>query len=219
MAPPAPSAPAPRRGPPVAPRAALAAVAALAALAGCSDPVPPPAQGAVSFDMGGSGCPVSSSAADLHLGQVSPTATSPLVDGETGTVSCRVAPKSGGFEVRLQVGFGLDEGFNLNGLVVPGQTTDVFVSLRTAQTKSNYQSAPVGGCPNVDCGQPCRVSFPAAADPSAPATIGVSAGRIWAAVDCPTLLDPNSGDAGAVCSIPSFSGVPGYFAFENCDES
>jgi hypothetical protein len=205
---------------PLAPRGASAlvalAAAACSAVAGCSDPVPPPAQGAASFEMGGSGCNVRSAREDLKLGAVDAQRATPLVDRETGTIFCRVAPKGGGFDVSLSIASGGDS-FNLSGLVVPDTSTEVLVSLKTSGTVTDYQSAPPGGCAETDCGQPCRVSFPASPDPAAP-TFGVRAGRLWAAFECPTLTDARNTEQTGTCSVPSFSGQPGYVVVENCDE-
>lgn len=215
---------------PLAPRArraasALAGLAGLAALAaqatGCDDPVPPPALGAVSFSLGGSSCVTSSEVEDLRLGSVDARNKSLLVDGENGIVKCKVVPRSGGFDVSLSLTDAAtkNDSFNLSGLVIPGTTTPVSASVFTSQTQSTYQSAPVGGCGATNCGQPCLVSFPASPDPAKP-TFSIGAGRIWAAFECPALLDAGAGDPGSPCSIPPFAGQGqvGYLAFENCDE-
>jgi hypothetical protein len=209
--------PPPRPRHPARPRGVLAALAALAALAGCDDPVPPPSQGAVSFDLGGSNCPIMSAQQDLKLGTVDAQNRSPLVDGETGNIQCTVAPSGAAFQVNLQIGSG-GNGFNLNGLIVPGQAAEALVSLRTDKTLSTYQSAPPGGCTGgVDCGRPCSVSFPAPSDPNVPSNFGVGPGRIWAAFQCPTLRDLQSSDGTVACSIPTSPGF-GYLFFENCSE-
>lgn len=199
------------------PRGALAALAAFAALAGCNDPVPPPAQGAVSFDMGGQSCPITSTLQDLQLGAVTDRNNSPLVDGETGTVNCRVVPKGGAFDVSLQLGSDdRQDTFTLSGTVVPGQATEVLLSVRTRKTLTDYQSAPPGGCGDVGCGLPCRVSFPTSPDPQSP-TFSVGAGRIWAAFECPALVDTKD-LSNTTCPIPLTAGTLGFLVFENCDE-
>jgi hypothetical protein len=200
---------------------ALACFTAFGAFAGCNDPVPPPALGAVSFSLGGGSCVTMSEAQDLKLGTVDNRTKNLLVDGENGIVRCRVVPKSGGFDVSVSVTDAAtkNDSFNLSGLVIPGTTTQVTASVFTSQTQSTYQSAPVGGCAGASCGQPCLISFPPSPDPAKP-TISIGAGRIWAAFECPAMLDAGAGDPGATCSIPPFAGQGqvGYLAFENCDE-
>jgi len=44
-------------------------------------------------------------------------------------------------------------------------------------------------------------------------SLGIAPGRVWAAVSCPTLRDPQSPDPNEACQIAT-----GYFVLENCRE-
>ncbi|HEX3849352.1 MAG TPA: hypothetical protein VHW01_00210 [Polyangiaceae bacterium] len=196
------------------------AVPVLAAL-GCSDPVPLPAQGAISLQIGGpsSTCPEPGNVYPVGKLKNDPTdptgmrkiAQAPsdsdpgqsVVDGESGTtVSCSVRGKgpftfSGSLHATSN-----DEAKDpitvtfSNGVVNDDKKTGtVMIGVFTPQLDGQFSSGSV----------PCTVNV---------INQQIKGGSIWADFSCPNLTSPPSG----VCTsgvAPSVS----TFVFENCDGS
>jgi hypothetical protein len=196
------------------------AVPVLTAL-GCSDPVPLPAQGAISLQVGGptSTCPEPgnvypvgklvndpSDPTGKRKKALAPSESDPgqsVVDGEGGTkISCSVRGKGPfTFSGSLQA-TSADEAKDLititfsNGVVNEDKTTGtVSVQVFTTQLAGQFASGST----------PCTVKV---------INQQIKGGSIWADFSCPSLTQPPSG----ACSsgvAPSTS----TFVFENCDGS
>jgi|GEM_PF-930856 hypothetical protein len=196
------------------------AVPVLAAF-GCSDPVPLPAQGAISLQVGGpsSTCPEPGTVYQVgklktdpsdptgkHKIAQAPSDLDPglsVVDGESGTnISCSVHG-SGPFTFSGSLHATADDELKdpvtitfSNGVVnADKKTGTVAVSIFTPQLESSFSSGST----------PCTVDV---------IQQQIKGGSIWADFSCPTLTSPPS----SVCSsgvAPSVS----TFVFENCDGS
>jgi hypothetical protein len=169
---------------------------------GCSDPVPPPAQGAVMYRFtttdGASKCGVPTFIED-DLGIVSENERSPRQDGADGyKINCTVKQAGNGFRV------------NANITVVPGQVTQGKISLFAENTQAAYLVDPgTADAPGILC------DYWVGAEGS---SFSVGPGQVWGAFNCPLLIDPRNVDS--QCAIrgqePTTPG--GYFTFQNCAE-
>lgn len=175
------------------------------AITGCSDPVPPPAQGAVQLKV--SSLPTAEIAEgekncnfpgiDFALGTVNVTSRTSVTDGTNGTaVHCRVAPRGAGFDVSASIDKG-DDSFSVSGFVQSGQDTEGDVTLSLQQTSTLLGSK-----------IKCTVSV---ARTDAAPSLAVGPGRVWAKVEC-TKLSVNG------FSPPQYCRAAGVFVFESCEE-
>lgn len=185
------------------------AVPLLSAL-GCSDPVPPPAQGAVTLDLSQPVptvdqmfCPITKvyqvGAKDSKtMATLAPTVQDPgesVISGENGsTISCSVTGGGGNFKFSGSLHASTPEGDLIlvafqNG-VISGTTGTADVSVYTPQLSSNFAGT---GCTiNVQNNQ-------------------VKGGSIWATFSCPQISAAPSG----LCGISADSTI----VFENCSGS
>jgi hypothetical protein len=194
-------------------RWSVTAVVALGAL-GCSDPVPPPAQGAfwanvksVSPQPAGKSCP-SGASLTFDVPQANENASPPEVldadnyklrkiDGEDqAEVSCSV--KGGGtFTFEGSIKFGARALSISSGTIGDNKKGTARISLRASGSPgfSGSLSAPSPNC-----------VIDAAAAPGN--RFEVAPGRIWAHFQCPSVEQPPS----------DFCQAEGYFVLENCDQ-
>ena len=201
------------------PRWSFLAAPLLAAL-GCSDPVPPPAQGAVSLEIGqplapvnGKNCPVVKTylvgAVDSTTKKVSaPTATSPglsLISGQNGSkISCSITGGNGNFKFSGSIYATSDDGNSIslsfsNGVVGPDFTGTADVGVYTPQLSANYSSP---------ADMPCTVQILKGALDA----YQIKPGSMWATFACPQVATPPSG----LCGILQ---AQSDFVFENCSVS
>ena len=185
------------------PRWCFLAAPLLAAL-GCSDPVPPPAQAALSLEIGqplapvnGKNCPVVKTylvgAIDSNTKMVSaPTATSPglsLISGENGSnISCSVKGGGGNFSFSASISATSADGNPIsltftNGVVGPDFTGTADVAVYTPQLSANYASP---------ADMPCTVQILKGANDA----YQIKPGSLWATFACPQVLTPPSGLCG-----------------------
>jgi hypothetical protein len=193
----------------------VTAVVAFGAL-GCSDPVPPPAQGAflanvrsVSPPQAGKSCP-SGASLTFDVPAVDPAAIPPkptrldadnyqvkIIDGEDqAEVSCSV--KGGGsFTFEGSIKLGARALAISNGTIGADKKGTASIALRASGTPgfSGTLSAPSANCV-IDAAQAPGTRFE------------VAPGRIWAHFQCPSVEQPPSDSCQA----------DGYFVLENCDQ-
>jgi hypothetical protein len=186
----------------------VTAVVALAAL-GCSDPVPPPAQGAfiaritsVSPAPAGKSCPsgaaftydVPDVPAEAPTEELSPsTYLHKIIDGEANSaVSCRVTGGGASFEGRIAF---LGKSIEItNGTLGADSKGTARIAVGNSQQLSGTLVSPMANC-KID-------AKPAGNN------LQVDAGHIWATFDCPS-----------VESEPSdYCRATGTFVLENCDK-
>ena len=189
------------------------AVPLLAAL-GCSDPVPLPAQGAITVNVrlpsstsGGSTCPDPGTA--YTVGNPLTPATGTLVDGDNSAhISCSVKPGGAGFAFNGSLSATTTTGdpylitatFSGGSVDSTGAGTTDF-SLYTPKLSQTFTSS-----------APCTVQV---------INGQVKGGSIWARFSCPSLTNPPSGlcqvgDTDLSTTLNAFSTV---ILFENCDGS
>lgn len=188
------------------PRWSFLAVPLLAAL-GCSDPVPPPAQGAVRLDLSQPTTTVSEMSCPItQLYQVgakdpktmavlAPTMQDPgesVISGESGsTITCSVTGSGGNFNFSGSLHASTPQGDQIlvafqNG-VISGTTGTADVNVYTPQLSSNFS------------GTGCTITVQ---------NNQVKGGSIWATFSCPQISSPPSG----LCGISGDSTI----VFENC---
>lgn len=188
----------------------LVAVGALvfvaASTASCSDPVPPPEQGAAYFTVSArSGeaklCPLSTAArgnapAVVGVSQVldANNVYGRITDGDNGKVKCKVVESSGSFSVQ-----GLVQSTSpattlsvIATFAAGSKTAPATISVNDQSTGNTYSSADKTCTADVDGG-----------------SLGVAAGRIWGHYTCTSVLVP---EAQSDCQSS------GYFLFENCEQ-
>jgi hypothetical protein len=199
------------------PRWSFLAVALLGALgsAACSDPVPPPAQGALTLSVGqpvvhvdGRACPAPGityqiAATDSKTKMVAaPSSITPgesLISGEQGSkISCSVKKSSSGFAFSGSIHGNSQPSGSVVDLQMQAGTIDatslsgtVNVTVYTPELSGNFASV-----------APCTVNV---------LQSQIKGGSMWASFSCPTVQYDPSG----ACGISSFSTV----VFENCDGS
>lgn len=183
------------------------AVPLLAAL-GCSDPVPLPAQGAVTLSVrlptstNAGTCPDSGTTYSVG-GPVAPTTANwgdSLVDGDKGAhISCSVKASGGGFAISGTLSAYTTEGESYpitvtvaNGVVDATGNGTANITVYTPKLSASYSSTTA--CTLKALGNP-------------PAVKG---GSVWASFSCPSITSPPSG----VCQVG-----PSVIVFENCDGS
>jgi hypothetical protein len=192
------------------PRWSFLAVPLLAAL-GCSDPVPPPAQGAMTLYIGSPvtpvdqmSCPVTQTyqvgAVDSKTKMVSaPTSTSTgesIISGESGaTITCSVKGSNGTFAFSGSIHGITTQGSQVSlqfngGTIGPDMTGTANVVVYTPELSSNFSSP---------TGTPCTVNILEGQ---------IKGGSMWATFSCPQIASPPSG----LCGISAQSAV----VFENC---
>ncbi|HTA88508.1 MAG TPA: hypothetical protein VK745_02995 [Polyangiaceae bacterium] len=188
------------------PRWSFLAVPLLAAL-GCSDPVPPPAQGAVTLDLSqptptvsAMSCPITKlyqvGAKDPNtMAVLAPTMQSPgesVISGESGsTISCSVTGGGGNFSFSGSLHASTPQGDQIlvsfqNGMI-SGTTGTADVNVYTPQLSANFS------------GTGCTITVQ---------NNQVKGGSIWATFACPQIAYPPSG----LCGISPDSTI----VFENC---
>lgn len=193
------------------PRWSFLTVALLAAL-GCSDPVPPPAQGAVTLLVGQPvvhvdqmTCPITRTyqvgAIDSKTKAVlAPTAADPgqsVISGESGsTISCSVTGGGGNFKFSGTLHAITPQGDQIsvsftNGVVKPDFTGTADLSVYTPQLSGNFNST-----------KSCAITV---------RNQQVKGGSIWGTFACDQIASPPSG----LCGIDPNSA----FVFENCSGS
>jgi hypothetical protein len=183
------------------------AVPLLAAL-GCSDPVPLPAQGAITLSVR---LPTSSvngtcpdSGTTYYVGApAAPTTANPgnsLVDGDKGAhIGCSVKGSGGGFAFSGSLAANTTQGdpypvtvtFS-NGVVDASGNGTANIGVYTPKLSATYTSS--AACTVKVLGSPLQVK----------------GGSIWASFSCPSITNPPSG----LCEVGS-----SVVVFENCDGS
>jgi hypothetical protein len=193
-------------------RCSFLAAPLLAAL-GCSDPVPPPAQGAVTLYLGHTvdavtamSCPVTAQtyqigATDSKTKSVlAPTASThgqSVISGEGGSsISCSVAAGGGGYRFSGTLSAVTAQGDKIsvqfaNGTVGSDFTGTADVSVYTPQLLAGFTS--------VGTMTSCAITVQ---------NQQVKKGSIWATFTCPKIASPPSG----LCGISGASAI----VFENC---
>lgn len=194
---------------------ALAVIAAGSIVAsGCSDPVPPPAQGAVTYRMykaGTQNCqipPHTSNAPSAPAGTgTNVTGTNKgneAVDGDNGAkVKCKVAAAGAAFDVNATIQVGTVS-FAMNTTIADQQEgVDGTVDVNDNQTQASYLQPVTYAKPPTP---PCKFSV----KPASGEGYGAASGRIWGKFTCDQAMDTQN--PGSSCSIE------GTFVFENCDQ-
>jgi hypothetical protein len=187
----------------------VTAVVALGAL-GCSDPVPPPAQGAfiaqvrsVSPAPQGKSCPSGTSftydvpevPADKPLEVLSgSTYVHRIIDGESNaSVSCTVKGNGGSFEGRLAAqGKSLEISSGTLDATLKGTAR---ITLVNGAKLSGALSSPSANC-TIDASKAGGTNFQ------------VAPGHIWASFSCPSVEQQPS----------TYCGASGTFVLENCSQ-
>jgi hypothetical protein len=179
-------------------------------LTGCSDPVPPASQGAVSLNLASPDAPSTArcnvggamNAPVMAAGIMATTTVSKgtiALDGENGNkVSCTVAPGGSGYNVGATIHSESGANFtdiSISDLVIAEGQSDVAGRLSAlSQRTQNAYSSPTTA--------PCKFSVTGA-------SLGIGPGKIWGSVTCPGLKDPGNA-GGDECK------ATGNFIFENC---
>jgi hypothetical protein len=195
-------------------RCSFLAVPLLAAL-GCSDPVPPPAQGAVTLDVGAPvdhvdqmQCPVPGkvyqiAAVDSKNNVLAPTSMTPgqsVISGEGGSsISCSVTGGGGNYKFSGTLSAVTRQGDKVsiqfsNGVVGSNYTGTADVSVFTTDLLQNFSS--------TNTTMNCAITVQ---------NQQVKGGSIWATFSCPQIAFPPSG----LCAIDASSAI----VFENCSGS
>ncbi|MEZ4222683.1 MAG: hypothetical protein R3B13_17205 [Polyangiaceae bacterium] len=160
----------------------------------------PPAQGGLSLSVDASSSPPSGASCTIQahtasIGQPPPDAANPggrVVDGQDGaSVTCAVRPSASGFDVtgiisRAGISFGIQGKVAADGT---GTADVTYFDPASAITLKSPASTP------------CQLSAPQAST--------VSAGRIWAGIQCPGL----AGEA----TPALYCAGQGHLILENCD--
>jgi hypothetical protein len=183
------------------------AVPLLAAL-GCSDPVPLPAQGAITLSVRLPTSSVNGTCPDsgttyLVGAPVVPTTSTPgnsLVDGDKGAhISCSVKGSGGGFAFSGSLAANTTQGTPYpitvtfsNGVVDANGVGTANIGVYTPPLSATYTSS-----------APCTVKVLGS-------PLQVKGGSIWASFSCPSITYPPSG----LCEVGS-----SVIVFENCDGS
>jgi hypothetical protein len=161
------------------------------ASAACSDPVPPAARGAFTALFGnapGNSCPATTPSPKLSVGVVTEYDKATVADGDGATVSCKVAPISGGLAAEGSIVSGTTS-FSMSNVTILGDTGTGNVRLRGANTTGTYAPST-----NTSC------SFK---------LLQGDSGRIWTKFECPTMEIP--GQPNSLCAV-----YGGIAVFENC---
>jgi hypothetical protein len=194
-------------------RCSFFAVPLLAAL-GCSDPVPPPAQGAVTLDLGQPvvhvtqmQCPITKvyqiAAVDSKNNVLAPSVSTPgqsVISGEGGSsISCSVTGGGGNYKFSGTLSAVTQQGDKVsvqfaNGVVGPDYTGTADVSVFTTDLLQNFSS--------TNTMMNCSIAVQ---------NTQVKGGSIWATFSCPQIGFPPSG----LCSIGPGSAI----VFQNCSGS
>ncbi len=187
----------------------VATIVSSALLPSCSDPVPPPAQGTAWYSLSrGAGqdqCLIAGGVAGnlptvTGKAQAVTTTDAParVVNGDNGSVSCRVSPSGSAFSVlgTIQVSSPHTELLHVNGTFAPGQS-DAKGSVTIAD--ANIPSGASFASTN------CVFSVKPA---NSIEGLDIAAGRVWGSFTCSDIAD----DSKHVCS------AQGIFVFENCDQ-
>jgi hypothetical protein len=178
------------------------AVPLLAAL-GCSDPVPLPAQGAISMSIRKSAATCPDSGTTYSVGAPnSPSTSNPgdsLVDGSNGAhISCSVKGSGGGFA--------------FSGTLQASTTVPVYPI--TVTFSNGVVDATGKGTAAVSVYTPTLSTFYASTDPCTIQVLGnplqVKGGSIWASFSCPAITASLQGE----CAVG-----PSVIVLENCDGS
>ena len=181
------------------------AVPLLAAL-GCSDPVPLPAQGAISLSVGKPTtavsqmtCPDSGRTYEVYAGSVPPSPTTPgdrVISGDNGSsITCSVRASGGGFAFSG----------SFTGVTKDMDHYPITVSFSDGVVDANK----VSGTASVSVLTPVLAATFGSTAPCKITVINsqVKPGSIYATFSCPTISSPPSG----LCSVNA-----SVIVFENC---
>jgi len=136
------------------------------------------------------------------------TITSGDLQPGSGTVhvNCKVGPSGGGFNVQLSAEV---DGTNGGSFTVVGQ---VAVSGGTG-LQGGFTSAGMGTFSDPDC----SITFTYIGNP-VPSALPITAGRIWAHIDCPTAMQAGTFEIGEDGGMtPRVCDAHADFMFENCE--
>lgn len=172
---------------------------ALATVVGCSDPVPPTPRGAFTVSFADPGIDCSIGPHNAQVGSVlMDRKDKVVVDGtEDARIDCTVTPAGSGFKVSASARQ-KDKGLFLEvPSISPGATEET-----PATGGLSYSSATTADAFNNSDDEPCQFYFiPGTGE-------GVSAGKVWLAFKCPTVVSD-----GNECAI-----AQSFAIFENCSE-
>ncbi|MEO6598241.1 MAG: hypothetical protein ABIQ16_00100 [Polyangiaceae bacterium] len=176
----------------------------LLAVLGCSDPVPLPAQGAISLSVrlptsvNGSTCP--DSGTTYYVGDALTPPNAVLVDGDKGAhISCSVKGSGGGIAFSGSLAANTTQGdpypitvtFS-DGVVDASGNGTASIGVYTPKLSATYTST--AACTVKVLGSPLQVK----------------PGSIWASFSCPSITAPPAG----LCEVG-----PSVVVFQNCDGS
>ncbi len=178
----------------------------------CDDPVPPTAQGAVSYRIQstptGELCPVGSPAR-ISIGAVTETQNAPVSDGDTDTngktigVQCLVRKESNGtFTINARI----SQNKSVFAIAASSQPADNIQASVTVSTSDGINS--FANVPN----QPCTIKVQ-----SEGTGFAIESGRVWASVSCPSLALQGSTTDGR-CALGVSGQEQTYMLFQNCDD-
>jgi hypothetical protein len=173
---------------------------------GCSDPVPPAAQGALSYTFTfsqGKSCSVG--AFQQAIGRVDGTTQSPISDGSGGVaVFCSVKQSGDGYRVDAKISQG-GENFTLSAAFDATGKAQGTISLYSKFTEATYQPA---------VGTTCEMSV---APDDTHKGLSISPGHVWGTFTCNEIVDLRNTES--TCAVRSSSdGEPGgFFIFDNCE--
>lgn len=181
-----------------------------AAAQGCSDPVPPTPQGAMTYTITNAedltvdqkGCTISG-AMEVAIGEVDGKTKASVQDGKGAAVSCTVRQSGDGFSVTASISDD-DYSFYISGTAVGGKVSeDAQVSINIVEKTAKYS------------GTGCTISL----SKDDGSSLAAASGRIWGAFTCDSIVDSTSGSKPyPTCAIRNDAGPGGYFVFENCSE-
>ncbi len=179
------------------------AVPLLAAL-GCSDPVPLPAQGAVSLTIPNRGPVCPDSGYTYNIGNPTPpsrTATGDsLVDGKGASISCSVRPSGAGYAFSGTIAGTTTQGTPSNKVTVSFTSGVVDASGKGTANVSVFTTRL--GNPFNNGATPCTITV---------LQSQVKPGSIWATFECASIVNPPD----QTCGVSAESTI----VFENCDGS
>lgn len=199
------------------------AVAFVASLTSCSDPVPPPSQGAwwVDFKPGthGQDCKVQTGLTPVWVGNMANEECKKLavmpdvpvdsvqhcgmgMDGVNDLrLACAVIPKGGGYEI---TGYA-QQGTHFLRFEIPSITSDASAT-SPATGQAHFSSAQTVNTYNSSEDAPCNFYF----NDEQQGQLGP--GKAWLTFECPA-IEYLGTSVPSVCTIQT-----GYVAFQNCDE-